>query len=193
MTLKNIQDIFDQSISIIEKSKKNSYLIEQIIKMIIQCYENNGKVIIFGNGGSAADSQHFAAELVGRFKINRQVIPALSLTTDTSILTAIGNDFSFDDIFSRQCEGIANKNDIVIGLSTSGNSKNVVNGLKKSKEQGCKTIGILGNDGGLIKKITDISIIISSNNTARIQEVHKIILHIICEKVEEELFNKKLN
>lgn len=193
MTSRNIETIFDQSISLINKSKKNSELINQVIDTILCCYKNNGKIIIFGNGGSAADSQHFAAELVGRFKINRQSIPAISLTTDTSIITAIGNDYSFDDIFSRQCEAIVNKNDVVIGISTSGNSKNIIRGLQKAKTKGSKIIGILGNDGGQIADIVDISIIVSSKNTARIQEVHKIILHIICEKVEEHLFKKKSN
>lgn len=188
MTDKTIEKIFDESISIISKSKKNSNQIKKTIDTILQCHKKGGKIIVFGNGGSAADSQHFAAEFVGRFQINRKAIPAISFTTDTSILTAIGNDYTFDDIFARQCEALVGKNDIVIGLSTSGTSKNVINGLKMAKKQKCKTIGILGNDGGSIKKIVDISIIIPSRNTARIQEAHRIILHIICDKVEEKLF-----
>ncbi len=139
-----------------------------------------------GNGGSAADCQHIAAELVGRFKSEREGLPAIALTTDTSILTAIGNDYSFNEIFARQIEALANKGDLVIGISTSGNSENVIRGILKAKKIGCYTVGLLGKDGGKLKNLVDLAIIIPSNNTPRIQECHILIGHIACEIVDKE-------
>ena len=143
--------------------------------------------ILMGNGGSAADSQHIAAELVGRFKKERRAIPAIALTVDTSSLTALGNDYGFDSIFERQVEAHARENDAVVGISTSGNSENVVRALKKANEIGAETIGLVGNNGGKIKEVANLSIIVPSNDTARIQEVHITIGHIICELIEEDL------
>jgi D-sedoheptulose 7-phosphate isomerase len=151
------------------------------------CLHKGGKLILMGNGGSAGDAQHIAAELIGRFKKERKAMPAISLTVDTSSLTALGNDYGFDIIFERQLEALANKNDAVIGISTSGNSENVVRALKKANELGAETIGLLGNSGGKIKDIANLSIIIPSNDTARIQEVHITIGHIICELIEEDM------
>lgn len=151
------------------------------------CLENGGKLILMGNGGSAGDAQHIAAELVGRFKKERKAMPAISLTVDTSSLTALGNDYGFDTIFERQVEALAQKNDAVVGISTSGNSENVVRGLKKANAIGAETIGLVGNDGGKIKKEANLSIVIPSNDTARIQEVHITIGHIICELIEEDM------
>tara|TARA_B100000953_G_C17798486_1_gene351307 strand:- start:194 stop:619 length:426 start_codon:yes stop_codon:yes gene_type:complete len=139
-----------------------------------------------GNGGSAGDAQHIAAELVGRFKKERKAMPALALTVDTSSLTALGNDYGFDTIFERQVEALANKNDTVIGISTSGNSENVVRAVNKANSIGAFTIGLLGNDGGKLKDAVNLPIIIPSNDTARIQEVHITIGHIICEIIEED-------
>ena len=161
--------------------------VEESIKVIIQCFKKGNKVVLFGNGGSAADAQHIAAEFVGRFQLNRKSYPALALTTDTSILTSLANDYSYDIVFSRQCESLVSKGDVVIGISTSGNSKNVLNGLKKAKEKGAKTIGLLGNNGGEIKDIVDISIVVPSKHTPQIQEVHRVIYHIICDYVEKIL------
>ena len=149
--------------------------------------EAGGKLMLMGNGGSAADAQHIAAELVGRFKKERKAIPALALTVDTSSLTALGNDYGFDTIFERQVEALANKNDTVIGISTSGNSENVVRAINKANSIGAFTIGLLGNDGGKLKDAVNLPIIIPSNDTARIQEVHITIGHIICEIIEEDL------
>lgn len=157
---------------------------------MISSIENNCKVIIFGNGGSAADSQHFAAELVGRYKIERRSLPAIALTTDTSILTAIGNDYSFDDVFTRQCESLVNKGDIVIAISTSGNSKNVINAIKSSKKKDAKVIGFTGEDGGELKKIVDMCINIPSDSTPRIQEGHRVIMHIICDLIDNHFAKK---
>ena len=186
-----ISKLFDQSIVTISNSKTLEKSIQNVIDKIITCFENGNKIIIFGNGGSAADSQHFAAEFVGRFLLERQSLPAISLTTDTSILTSLGNDYSFDKIFSRQCESLVEKNDIVFGISTSGKSLNVINGIETAKNQGAITIALLGSGGGNLSQIVDIPIIIPSNSTPRIQESHRIILHIICEIVEEYFANKK--
>ena len=186
-----IQKLFDESAKIILDSKQLENQITDSILLITKSLKNKKKIIIFGNGGSAADSQHFAAEFIGRFLLERQSLPAISLTTDTSILTSLGNDYSFDNIFSRQCESLVEKNDIVFGISTSGKSLNVINGIETAKNQGAITIALLGSGGGNLSQIVDIPIIIPSNSTPRIQESHRIILHIICEIVEEYFTNKK--
>ena len=156
-----------------------------ICNVCVSIYRKGGKVIVAGNGGSAADAQHIAAELIGRFKTERKSLPSIALSTDTSILTSLSNDYSFDLIFQRQCEGLVRSGDVVLGISTSGNSKNVENGLKAAKKIGATTIALLGNEGGKIKDLVDLSIIVNSNSTSKIQEVHRVIYHIICEKVEE--------
>ena len=191
MSKNKILKLFDDSVSVLSQSKILEKSIQQVIDKIILCYENGNKLIVFGNGGSAADSQHFVAEFVGRFLKERESLPAIALTTDTSILTALGNDYSFDTIFSRQCESIVQKNDIVIGISTSGNSINVINGLEIAKNRGGVTVGLLGSGGGKLGKLVDMSIIIPSNSTPRIQESQRVIMHIICELVEEHFSNKK--
>ena len=149
--------------------------------------DKGGKLILMGNGGSAGDSQHIAAELIGRFKKERKAMPAIALTVDSSSLTALGNDYGFDTIFERQVEALAQPNDVVVGISTSGNSENVVRALNKANAIGAETIGLAGNDGGKIKDVANLSIIIPSNDTARIQEVHITIGHIICELIEEDV------
>ena len=186
---KEIKKSILESTKIIKKSTDHIKEIEKSIKIITECLKNNNKIIIFGNGGSAADAQHIAAEFVGKFQKDRFSFPAIALTTDSSILTSIGNDFSFENIFSRQCEGLASKDDVVIGISTSGNSQNVVKGLITSQKIGCKTIGFLGNSGGKIKDLVDVAVIVNSKSTPRIQEVHRIIFHIICDLVEQDLTN----
>ncbi|HUU49981.1 MAG TPA: D-sedoheptulose 7-phosphate isomerase [Nitrospinota bacterium] len=161
--------------------------IEKIIELIVDAIRKKKKILIMGNGGSAADAQHLVAELVGRFKLERKAIPAIALTTNTSTLTAIGNDYSFDKIFGRQIEALAEEGDIVLGLSTSGLSENLIYAFKIAKDLGATTIGFLGKDGGKVKDIVDISILIPSNNTPRIQEAHITIGHIICEEIEKRL------
>jgi len=158
------------------------------IEKILLCLKDNKKIIIFGNGGSAADSQHIAAELIGKFRKDRKPLPAIALTTDTSILTSVGNDYGFENIFSRQIEGLAKKGDILIGISTSGHSLNVIEAFQKGREIGCFSIALLGKDGGKIKNKCDLPIIIPSFDTPRIQEAHITIGHIICEAIEKELF-----
>ena len=178
--------ILDSSESI-KKSIENIPEIIRIIESITKSLKKGNKIILFGNGGSAADAQHIAAELVGRFGYDRKSLPAISLTSDTSVITSIGNDYSFEKIFSRQCESLVNKGDVVVGISTSGNSINVKNGLLVSKRNGAKTVGFLGHKGGHIKNIVDIPLIVNSNSTPRIQEVHRTAAHIICEMVEKNI------
>ncbi len=141
-------------------------------------------MIIFGNGGSAGDAQHIAAELIGRFKKDRPALPAIALTTNTSIITALANDFGYDIIFARQIEALAGKNDVALGISTSGKAKNVILGLKQAKKMGLLTVALSGGDGGDIVKLADLSLVIPSSVTARIQESHILIGHIICELIE---------
>ena len=178
-----ISNILFESSEIIKNSSSLIKEIEKTINEITECYKKHNKVLIFGNGGSAADAQHIAAELIGRFKKERKSLPAIALTTDTSVISSLANDYSFEKIFSRQCESLVTKGDIVIGISTSGNSKNVQAGLITAKKMGAKTIGLLGNKGGKIKNYVDIPIIVNSSSTPRIQEVHRVIYHIICEMI----------
>jgi D-sedoheptulose 7-phosphate isomerase len=155
-----------------------------VANQIIDSLQNGGKVILMGNGGSAADAQHIAAELVGRYKKERKAFPAMAITTDPSIVTAIGNDYGAQRVFSRQVEAHARLGDIVIGISTSGNSENIIEALKAAREIGCFTFALLGNDGGKIKSLVDIPIVVESKDTPRIQECHILIGHIICDLVE---------
>jgi len=185
--MSEIENIIKESAETIQNLKNNSSEIQKTIDSIVHCLNSGKKIILFGNGGSAADAQHIAAEFLGRFKQERKSLPALSLTTDTSSITSISNDYSFDMVFSRQCEGLVENGDVVLGISTSGNSKNVENGLKLSHEKGATTIALLGNNGGKIKDIVDIPIIVNSLSTPRIQEAHRTIYHIICELVEKSI------
>lgn len=161
--------------------------IEEASKLMVKTIQNGNKVILCGNGGSASDAQHISAELVGRYKSTRRGLPAIAITTDTSALTAIGNDFGYDRIFDRQVEALANKGDLIIGISTSGNSKNVISALKLAKELECNTLGLSGNSGGEMNKVCDINLIVPSNNTPRIQEMHILIGHILCQAVDNSI------
>ena len=183
---KSIEKSILDSSKIIKNSSQHVKEIEDSIQLITECLKNGKKIVIFGNGGSAADAQHIVAEFIGRFKIERKSLPAIALTSNSSILTALANDYSYDTIFSRQCEGLVKDGDVAIGISTSGNSKNVKKGLTASKKLGAITIGLLGSKGGSIGKICDVSIIINSSSTPRIQEAHRTIYHIICEEVEKK-------
>jgi len=166
-------------------------LIDNVCSEIIQVYKNGGKVILCGNGGSASDALHLAGELVGRFQKERKSWPAIALNADVATITAIANDYGYDDVFSRQVEGHMKETDILIGFSTSGNSENIYRAFVKAKEFGGKTIGMLGKDGGKIKNVSDFPIIIPSDITARIQESHITIGHIICEIVEANMAEHK--
>lgn len=162
--------------------------IEELSKKCIELYKGSNKTILAGNGGSAADAQHIAAELVGRYGFDRPSIPSLALTTDTSNLTAIGNDYGYDKVFSRQLEGMGQKGDIFIGISTSGNSVNIINAFHSAKEKGITTVALVGRDGGEMAKMADIAIIVPSDSTPRIQESHILIGHILCDIIEKEIF-----
>lgn len=186
---KKIENILEESISV----KKDLLVsqagaIEKAADAVIKSLRSGGRVIIFGNGGSAADSQHMAAELVGKFLKERKGVPAIALTTNTSIITAIANDYSYDEVFSRQLDAIAGNNDIAVGISTSGNAKNVVRAVELANKKGIATIGLTGRDGGRLAKIAKISIIVPSASTPRIQEAHVTVVHILCQMVEEALF-----
>jgi D-sedoheptulose 7-phosphate isomerase len=171
--------------SVLQKTMENLQSHIYTACMISQEALRNGhKILLCGNGGSAADAQHIAAELSGRYKCERRGLPGIALTTDTSVLTAIGNDFGFDRIFDRQVEALAQKGDVLIGISTSGNSKNVIRALNLAQNMGCKTIGLSGRDGGAMSDFCDINIIVPSHDTARIQEMHIMIGHIICQAVD---------
>jgi D-sedoheptulose 7-phosphate isomerase len=163
--------------------------IADMARLLIEAFKSGNKLLAMGNGGSAADSQHFVAEIVGRFKLERRALPAIALSTDTSILTAIGNDYGFDAVFSRQVEAHAIAGDVVVGISTSGNSPNVLKALLLARERGCRTVGLLGKDGGGIKAACDLALVIPTNDTPRIQEVHITIIHIVCDLVEKALFS----
>uniref|UniRef100_A0A7C4NSZ7 Phosphoheptose isomerase n=1 Tax=Thermodesulfobacterium geofontis TaxID=1295609 RepID=A0A7C4NSZ7_9BACT len=166
---------------------------EKIIEVLLlakKVISRNGKILIFGNGGSAADAQHLAAELVNRFKKERAPLPAIALTTDTSILTAIANDYDFSQIFSKQILALGKKGDIALGISTSGKSSNVISALKVAKEIGLYTVGLSGGDGGLMKDVCDYLILVPSFETPRIQEGHLLFLHIFSELLEEIIFSQ---
>jgi D-sedoheptulose 7-phosphate isomerase len=156
-------------------------------QLCIDSIKSGGKILLLGNGGSAADAQHIAAELIGRYKTDRKSIPAIALSTDTSVITAIANDYGYDNVFKRQIEGIANKGDVVIGISTSGNSVNVINALNLALELNCKTIGLTGEVKGAMNDICNINLAVQSRDTPRIQEMHIIIGHTICHLIEQEL------
>ena len=158
--------------------------IETAAKLCIKSLKKNGKILIMGNGGSAADAQHIAAEIVGRYKIERKGLPAIALTTDTSALTAIGNDFGYLHVFDRQVEALANNGDVLIGISTSGTSPNVISALKLTKELGCKAIGFSGRDGGELNSFCDVNLVVPVRDTPRIQEMHILIGHTICHLID---------
>ena len=182
-----VQELIQESIKAKQDFIKEAENIEKVSKRIVECFKAGNKILIFGNGGSAADSQHIAAELVGRYKLERKGLPAIALTTDSSILTAWSNDYSFDTIFERQIEALAKKGDVLLGISTSGNSANVLKGFEKGKQIGTFNISLTGKDGGKLKQISDLNINSSSKSTPRIQECHVLAYHIICEIVEGEM------
>jgi len=162
--------------------------LESAANLCIDSLQQGGKLLLFGNGGSAADAQHIAAELVGRYQLDRKGLPAIALTTDTSALTSIGNDFGFEQLFTRQVEALAQPGDILIGISTSGNSANVVNALTLGKKMGCKTIGLSGQKGGIMLSLCDVTLAVPSGHTPRIQEMHILLGHTLCHLIEQNLY-----
>ena len=159
--------------------------IEEASALIVSTLKAGNKVLLIGNGGSAADAQHIAAELTGRYKSERKGLPAIALTTDTSALTAISNDYGYDRVFGRQVEALANEGDLLIGISTSGNSANILSALALAKELGCATLGMSGKNGGKMNDTCDLNLVIPSNDTPRIQEIHILIGHILCQAVDD--------
>ncbi len=187
--LQNIRDQLDASAQIKETIRdRYSETILKTVELMISCYKNGGKLLICGNGGSAADSQHFAAEMVGRLVKDRDPLPAIALTTDTSILTAIGNDYSYDVVFRKQVEALGTTGDVLVCMSTSGNSENVAQAILAAKEKNIHTVALLGKDGGKIAAMADYAIVVPSNISQRIQEGHITIIHIWCEIIESTLF-----
>lgn len=174
----------EESVLVKEKLKEQTETIRRIAEEAVSTLLNGGKIVLFGNGGSAADAQHIAAELVGRLQYERKGLPAIALTTNPSIVTAVSNDWAFEEVFARQVQALVGPKDLVIGISTGGHSKNVLRGMEEAKKKGSTTIGFIGKGGGQLAKLADISIIVASNNTQRIQEAHITIGHIICGLIE---------
>jgi D-sedoheptulose 7-phosphate isomerase len=186
---KKVTELIKESIRVKERLLADQVpVISAMADAVIKALSNYGTVYIFGNGGSAADAQHFAAELVGRFMVDRRALPAVALTTDTSILTAVGNDYGFDDIFVRQVQALVKKGDVVIAISTSGNSPNVLKAVEEAKRRGASVLGLTGRDGGKLKDMADYAVVVDAHPTARIQECHITVIHILCQIVEETMF-----
>ena len=188
---KIIQKRFKESAEVKSRFlKENLPRLLEAIKFIAHAFEAGNKIFFFGNGGSAADAQHIAAEFVNRYIMDRPPLPAIALTTDTSVLTSVSNDMAFTDIFSRQLKALGREGDIAVGISTSGNSPNVVRAFEIAKEIGMKTVALAGNDGGALSRIADLCLIVPSSSTPRIQETHILVGHLLCEMVEHQLFFK---
>ncbi len=183
-----ISDYIKNSILTIENLGGISDKIESAARLMVETFKNGNKLIIFGNGGSAADSQHIAAELVSRFRKERGTLPAIALSTNTSIITAVSNDYDFSDVFSRQVEALAGENDLILAISTSGNSPNVIKAARYAKKKNLKLIALTGSSGGELSKYADILINVPSSATSHIQEGHLVVYHTLCHLVEEELF-----
>ena len=183
----DIPNRFNQTKVILDKSKILESDIVLVSQKILEALKKGGKIIVMGNGGSAADAQHFVAEFVGRYKSEREPLSAIALTTDTSIITAIGNDYGFEEVFSRQCKALVNARDVILAISTSGNSENVLRALRISRKKSAITIGLSGQNGGKMNELCDVILKIPSTDTPIIQEIHRIILHVICEIIDESI------
>lgn len=182
-----IQHEFNAHLTTLNKTKQLGDKIQQAVNICTNALKNGHKILLFGNGGSAADAQHIAAELVGRYKIERKGLPAIALTTDSSAVTAISNDYGYEFVFSRQVEALANKGDVLVGISTSGNSMNVINALSLAKDYDCQTIGLSGRDGGKMNNLCQVNLVVPDEDTPRIQEMHILIGHTICHLIEQNL------
>lgn len=181
-------DIIDASIAAIESLRGLEEPFDAACAMLVESLQNGGKVMACGNGGSAADSAHFMTELLCRLDVERPPLAGLALTNDGSFMTAVGNDYSFDEIFARQVTGLGNEGDVLVGMTTSGNSRNVLRAFEVAKEKGVKTLAMLGGDGGMIAGLADVELIVPVAATARIQEAHKVLIHQICSDVQEAIF-----
>ena len=172
--------------------RQNAEAVGRAVKMIVAAFKAGNKVLLFGNGGSAADAQHIAAEFINRFLIERPPLPAIALTTDTSILTSISNDYGFADCFAKQIKALGKEGDVAIGIYTSGTAGNVIKAMKVAREMGLKTVGLAGGDGGQLVKLADIALIVDAQSVPRIQEVHITIGHVLCDMVDRMLFQQPL-
>jgi len=170
--------------------RENMHNLVFVAEKVAQTFTSDRKLMICGNGGSAADAQHMAAEFVNRFMLERPPLPAIALTTDTSLITSIGNDYSFEDVFSKQIKAIGMEGDLLLAISTSGNSANVLSAIKTARSQGLYTVGLTGGDGGRVRSLADLTLVAKSNTTARAQEVHIFAIHIICQLVDHILFQQ---
>ena len=183
-----IDRIYAETIRLHDAARRGSQAdVLRVVDLLAAAFRHGRRVLVFGNGGSASDAQHVAAEFVGRFQKERRAVAAIALTTDTSILTAIGNDYAFDRVFARQIEGLGESGDVAIGITTSGGSKNVLKAFTVAKERGLTTVAVTGRDGGEAGRIADVHLNVPDRSTARVQEVHRTLLHVICELVEETL------
>lgn len=190
----DVINIIEKHRNIIELIRYDTILlndINNIVKIMVRAIKDGNKVMVFGNGGSASDAQHFAAEFINRFKIDRVPLPSISLNTDTSVITSISNDYDYSEIFSKQIQAIGKSGDIVLGISTSGRSLNVLKAFRYAYDNNMITVGLTGIDGFVVPEIVDYSVNIPSNETSCIQESHILIIHIICELIERELFRKE--
>jgi phosphoheptose isomerase len=183
----HFQDSLQQAIGLFQTLEPLEATLNKAADMVSKCLIGGNKLLVCGNGGSASDSAHFATEYLCRFNQDRRPYPALSLTSEGSLMTAVGNDYHFEDVFARQIWGLGQKGDVIIALSTSGKSKNILKGLEESKKRGLESIAFLGRDGGFCKGMATIDLIVPGDNTARIQEAHKFLFHVLCEIVEKTL------
>lgn len=186
-----LEKIFEQQLNNYMYVKESGYLkkVCTVTKVLIDSLKNGNKVLIAGNGGSAADAQHFAGEFVGRFLKERSGLPAIALTTDSSVLTCIANDYGYDEIIARQIEALGKSGDVFIGISTSGDSENIIKAVKKAQNMKIQTVGLLGKDGGHLKDLCEYEMTVPLQETPRIQEFHTMTVHMICELVEQAMFN----
>lgn len=195
MWVKNVvETVIKEKKHLLDSLESSGYLIdvEKIGHEISSSIKNGGKIMIAGNGGSAADAQHFAGEIVGRFMMERDALPAISLCTDPSVMTCISNDYGYDNVFSRQVSALGNMGDVFIGISTSGNSPNLINAIYTAKEKQIKTVGFLGKGGGKIKEMCDYALVVPSDSIPRIQEIHTFTVHVLCEQIEKQIFGKTI-
>ena len=180
-----IENEFVEHLKVAQNMSSLTDKVELAAQLCIDGLKNGSKILIFGNGGSAADAQHIAAEMVGRYKVERKGLPAIALTTDTSALTSIGNDYGYNHVFDRQVEALANEGDVAIGISTGGSSGNVISALRLAKDMGCKTVGFSGRDGGEMDALCDVNLVVPAEDTPRIQEMHIVIGHTICHLIDQ--------
>lgn len=188
--MEKVKKIIEEKKQILDALETSGYLdvVGQAAEEMVTCLKNGNKIILAGNGGSAADAQHFAGEIVGRFMMERKALAAVSLCVDPSVMTCIGNDYGYDAVFERQLQGIGREGDVLIAISTSGNSKNLINAVSLAKEMNMKSVGFLGKNGGKLKDMCDYALVVPSDSTPRIQEIHTFTVHVLCEFIEQKIF-----